>query len=70
MDDLIKADEIYTENIKMVTGGNVFLLTASVSLVSLGVTSLTTDLIRGSIEFVLGIAAFYLYEKFPTTPTA
>lgn len=68
--EIIKADEIYTENYKMTTSTNVFLMTAAVTLVGLGVTSISTNLLAGGIEFVLGVLAFIAYEKFPSSPTA
>lgn len=54
---------------KMVTSTNVFLSTAAVTLVALGVNTIPTNLVTGVIEFVLGIGAFFVYEKFPTSPT-
>lgn len=66
----VEISEIYRENKKLTTTGNVFLMTAAVSLVSLGVATISTNLISGGIEFVLGVLAFIAYEKFPTSPTA
>lgn len=53
----------------MTISTNVFLLTAAVTLVGLGATTIATNLLSGSIEFLLGIVAFYVYEKFPASPT-
>lgn len=49
----------------MNTASNVAFLTVATSLVSLGATTISVDLIAGAIEIVLGIACFAIYEKFP-----
>lgn len=59
-----------SESSIMTTSTNVFLLTAAVALVGLGVTTITTNLLTGSVEFILGVISFYLYEKFPSSPTS
>lgn len=54
----------------MTTSTNVFLLTAATALVGLGSATISTNLLAGAIEFVLGVIAFVAYEKFPASPTA
>lgn len=49
----------------MNTAGNVFLLTAAASLVSLGVTNISQNFLIGAGEFLLGIVAFVVYEVLP-----
>jgi hypothetical protein len=49
------------------TGINAFLLSAASALVGLGVASISTNLLTGVIEIVLGIVAFVVYEKLPVS---
>jgi len=46
---------------------NVFLLTAAAGLVVLGVNTISTDLVVGSVEVVLGIVAYLVYELTPNS---
>lgn len=50
----------------MNTSTNVFLLTAATALVGMGVATIPNSLLTGLIEFVIGIVAFIVYEKFPS----
>jgi hypothetical protein len=49
----------------MNTAGNVFLLTAAATLVSLGANTMAQNLLAGAVEFILGIGAFLVYELVP-----
>lgn len=44
---------------------NVFLLTAALALVPLGVSTISADLIAGSVELVLGFVAVVVYSLIP-----
>jgi len=50
----------------MNTTANVALNTLGTGLVALGATSISSNLLAGSIEIVLGIAAFLVYEFIPS----
>lgn len=44
---------------------NVGLQVVATGLISLGATSISTNLVAGAIEIVLGIAVYFIYEKTP-----
>ncbi len=45
---------------------NIALLSSAAALISLGVTIISTVLLTGSVEIILGIVLFAVYELTPT----
>lgn len=49
---------------------NAGLQTVATGLVALGVTTIVNDLVAGTVEILLGVAVYVIYEITPVKPTA